>query len=492
MFAFSRKSLTQGLRRLSGLPEQPTTGQIFLNAVHRYIDEAAVYTSVPEISVESLKACSSVLRVTFPLKRSNGSIEMITGYRAQHSHHRLPCKGGIRFAPLVDISETMALAALMSIKCAIVDVPFGGAKGGVRIDRRNYNVHELEKITRAYTLELCRSRFIGPGLDVPAPDMGTGAREMSWIRDTYQAFHPEDVNQVACVTGKPLAQGGIRGRVEATGLGVFYGIRELCNDAQLMQERDLKIGLSDKRVVVQGFGNVGYHAAKFLYESGASVVAICDRDGFISNPNGIDIEKLKAHFDQTSSLKGFEGTQFSEDSIKGLEVDCDILIPAALEEQITMENVHRIKAKIIAEAANGPTLPDADEVLNQKGVLVLPDVYLNAGGVVVSYFEWLKNLSHVRFGRLSRKFEERRGQAVLQALEEIKGSKLGSSQSATIIQGGTEQDFAYSGLEDTMIFAYEEIKAIALKNKISFRKAAFVSALNKISTVKEQRSNMFY
>lgn len=390
-----------GVRSLSGA-EPASLGKKFLDSVHEFIAEAASNTKLDQGMVDNIRHCDAVLQVSFPVKGADGSMKTITGFRAQHSHHRLPVKGGIRFAPHVDIHETIALATLMTFKCAIVDVPFGGAKGGIMCDPKSLSVNELEKITRSYTLELCRAQFIGPGLDVPAPDMGTSGREMSWICSTYQSLKPDDVNGLGCVTGKPLAQGGIRGRVEATGLGVYFGVRELCSDEEMMEKLGLDVGIAGKHVVIQGFGNVGYYAAKFMSAAGAKVVAVCDWDCGVRSDSKLDISALKEHVTKTGSIRGFEGAETFENSAEGLELDCDILIPAALERQIHEGNAGRIKAKIIGEAANGPTTPEAERILEKNGAVVIPDIYLNAGGVVVSYFEWLKNLSHVRFGRLVR------------------------------------------------------------------------------------------
>ncbi len=325
---------------------------------------------------------------------------MIHGWRVEHSHHKLPTKGGIRFAPDVNEEEVMALAALMTYKCAVVDVPYGGAKGGIRIDPRNYSVEELERITRRYTHELDKKGFIGPGIDVPAPDYGTGEREMAWIVDTYAAMHPGQLDALGCVTGKPLGQGGVKGRREATGRGLFYAIREACSHADDMKALGLTTGLEGKRVVVQGLGNVGYHAAKFCREAGALVIAIAEREGAILNPKGLHEEEVVQHRKGGASILTFPGATPLATTAAALELECDILIPAALENQFTADNAPRVKAKIILEGANGPTTPDADPIFRQKGLLVIPDIYANAGGVTVSYFEWLKNLSHVRFGRI--------------------------------------------------------------------------------------------
>ena len=341
------------------------------------------------------------------MRREDGNgYEVIEAWRAEHSHHKLPVKGGIRYSPDVNEDEVLALAALMTFKCAIVDVPFGGAKGAIRVDPRKVSVEQLERITRRYTAELVRKNFIGPGIDVPAPDYGSGPREMAWIADTYEQFHPGEIDAAGCVTGKPVWLGGIRGRKEATGRGVFYGIRECLADAALVKRLGLSTGLSGKRVVVQGLGNVGYYAAKFLQEAGGVLVGLAEWEGAISNPKGLDVDDVVKFRTETKKITGFPGATSHARSEEALFLDCDILVPAALENVITGENVAKVRAKIVAEGANGPVTADADEILRQMGVIVIPDMYLNAGGVTVSYFEWLKNLSHVRFGRMEKRYDQ--------------------------------------------------------------------------------------
>eukprot|EP01083_Nonionella_stella_P041316 112014_1 len=387
----------------------------------------------------------------------------------------------------------MALASLMTWKCAVVDVPFGGAKGGIRIDPQKITDHERETIIREYALALCQNNMIGPGLDVPAPDVGSGPQEMVWIRDTYATFNNKDVNHDACVTGKPLESGGIRGRLQATGLGVYFGINEFMNMPSQAEKLGLTPGLSGKRIVVQGFGNVGYFASKFTSEAGAKVTAIIERDGYVTNEDGLDIPKLFDYFKENGTVNGFEGGEtHHEDPAKGLELDCDILIPAALELQIHKGNAERIKAKLIGEAANGPCTPDGSDILERNGAVILPDLYLNAGGVAVSYFEWLKNLSHVRFGRLSRRMDERRGKAIVKALEKGSGFSINDVDRMNIISGATEEDFAASGLEDTMILALEEIIETSERLNCNLRTAAYVNAITKVCTVEKQRNNIFY
>ncbi|MCL4155815.1 UNVERIFIED_CONTAM: hypothetical protein GTU68_029233, partial [Idotea baltica] len=354
----------------------------------------------------------------FPVKVGK-EYEVIEAYRVQHSHHKLPCKGGIRYSSMVNQDEVMALAALMTYKCAIVDVPFGGGKGGIRISPKNYNEDQLQRITRRYTTELIKKNFIGPGIDVPAPDYGTGAREMAWILDTYLTFNPGMIDGAGCVTGKPVPLGGIRGRTEATGKGVFFGTREAVSIKEDMDEIGLETGLDGKTVVVQGLGNVGYYSAKFFSEAGSKIIGVSEYEGAIVDPKGLDIEKLMKWRKKTGSIKGFPGSKNLKDRADALELECDILIPAALEQQIHSGNAKRVKAKIIAEAANGPVTPEAEAILLKKGVMILPDMYLNAGGVTVSYFEWLKNLSHVRFGRMDKRFTQSTNQNILEMMEKM-------------------------------------------------------------------------
>src|SRR5215211_5960749 len=377
----------------------------FYDSVTRSFDKAARFTSWDLGILEQIKQCNSVYQMRFPV-RIGDKIEVIEAYRVQHSHHKLPCKGGIRFAAEVNQDEVMALAALMTYKCAIVNVPFGGGKGGIKIDPKKYTPYELEKITRRYTAELVKKNFIGPGTDVPAPDYGTGEREMAWIVDTYQSLRPGEIDSAGCVTGKPITQGGVRGRREATGLGIFFGIREVCGMADVMEKLGLPTGIEGKKVIVQGLGNVGYHAAKFFQNAGARIIALAEYEGAIYNDNGLDVDSVFEHRKTTGSILNFSGATNFAKNMDALEYDCDILIPAALENVINGDNAPRIKAKIIGEGANGPLTPEADEVFAANGTLVVPDMYLNAGGVTVSYFEWLKNLSHVRYGRMEKRFTE--------------------------------------------------------------------------------------
>ncbi len=460
----------------------------FFQSVERSFDKAAKFTNVDNGILEQIKACNSVLQMRFPIKRDNGDIEVIEAYRVQHSHHKSPCKGGIRFSDEVNQDEVMALASLMTYKCAIVNVPFGGAKGGIKINPRNYSEYELEKITRRYTAELVKKNFIGPGIDVPAPDYGTGAREMSWIVDTYQSLKPGEIDAAGCVTGKPITQGGVRGRTEATGLGVFFGIREVCNMPEVMKRQGLAVGIQNKTVVVQGLGNVGYHSAKFFRESGAKVVGLAEYEGAIYNAEGLNEEDVFQHRKATGSILNFPGATNLAKNTDALELECDILIPAALENVINGENAPRVKAKIVGEAANGPCTPEADEVFQQRGILCVPDMYLNAGGVTVSYFEWLKNLSHVRYGRMEKRFTENLNSHILAQIESLTGKTVESGERAFIMHGPEEVDLVHSGLEESMISATREIMEIWLSNPAipDMRTAAYVNAINKVATSYEE------
>jgi glutamate dehydrogenase (NAD(P)+) len=372
----------------------------------------------------------------------------------------------------------------MTYKCAIVNVPFGGAKGGITIDPKKYTLYELEKITRRYTAELIKKNFIGPGTDVPAPDYGTGEREMSWILDTYMSMRPGEIDALGCVTGKPVTQGGVRGRREATGLGVFYGLREVCNMQDVMDKLHLTTGVEGKRIIVQGLGNVGYHSAIFFQQGGAKIVALAEYEGAIWNNDGLDVDEVFNHRKKTGSILNFPGACNFSKSSEALEMECDILIPAALENVINGDNAPRIKAKIIGEAANGPLTPEADDELVRRNIVVVPDMYLNAGGVTVSYFEWLKNLSHVRYGRMEKRFTENMNSHILGQIEELTGKTVSSGEREFIMHGAEEVDLVRSGLEETMITATREIMEIWKANPTipDMRTAAYVCAINKVGT----------
>ncbi|MBK8364232.1 MAG: Glu/Leu/Phe/Val dehydrogenase [Bacteroidetes bacterium] len=456
-------------------------GQKFYNDVMAYFDKAAALTDFEPGLLHQIKICNSIYKFSFPLEK-DGKLEVIEGIRVQHSHHKTPTKGGIRYSEFVNEEEVKALATLMTFKCAVVDVPFGGAKGGIKVNPQNYTVKQLEKITRRYTTELIKKSMIGAGIDVPAPDYGSGPREMAWIADTYATFKYDDINALGCVTGKPLGQGGIQGRTEATGQGIFFGICEALSHAEDMKEIGLTTGIEGKTVIVQGVGNVGFYRQNSAREGGAKVIGVIEREGGVYNDKGLDIEELFKHRKEKGSILHFPGSKNYENAMAMLELECDILIPAALENQITRENAPNIKAKIIAEGANGPVTKNAEIILNKKNVMIIPDLYLNAGGVTVSYFEWLKNLSHVRFGRMEKRFQETSTLEMIKSVEQMTGKSLDSRQRKVITHGADEIDLVRSGLEETMISAFNEIREIKKSDKRieDLRTAAFVSGIRKL------------
>lgn len=456
----------------------------FLESVNHMVDRALDVMDLQPGLADEIKAINSIYKVRFPVELA-GEVRVFTGWRAVHSEHRLPVKGGIRYAPIVSQDEVEALAALMSYKCAIVDVPFGGSKGGLVIDPSQYSSEDLRKITQRFAYELMKKDYVSPSENVPAPDMGTGEREMAWIADAYRMAYPQDINAIACVTGKPVTQGGIAGRTEATGRGVQYVLHEMFRHSEDVKEAGLSGGLAGKRIVIQGLGNVGYHAARFLQEEDdVRIVAIAERDGAILSDKGLDVAAVAEHLRHTGGVSGFPDVEFLENGIKALELDCDILIPAALENQVSKENAERIKAPLIVEAANGPVTFDADRILRKKGTIILPDAYVNAGGVTVSYFEWVKNVSHIRFGRLDRRLEENRGQHVIHIIEEMTGRKMPEHLAKPLQEGPREIDLVRSGLEDTMRIAYQQIREVYRSNDkiVDLRTAAFVLAIGKIAT----------
>jgi len=344
------------------------------------LDIVAEKVRLSQDIVGQLRQPRRIVIVSIPVRMDDGRIETFTGYRVQHNIWRGPCKGGIRYHPAVTLDEVKALAFWMTWKCAVLDLPFGGAKGGVTCNPKEMSKRELERLTRRYTAMILDE--IGPHKDIPAPDVNTDAQTMAWIMDTYSTIKGYTVQEV--VTGKPVELGGSLGREQATGRGVAICTRETCGKKALQ--------LKNASVVVQGFGNVGFNAAKILSDWGAKIVAISDSSGGSYNPDGINVTAITEHKRKTGSVVGFKNSdQVTNEEI--LELPCDILVPAALENQITKENAERIRARIVAEGANGPTTPDADEVLHQKGVFVIPDILANAGGVTVSYYEWVQNLN---------------------------------------------------------------------------------------------------
>ncbi|WP_022705876.1 Glu/Leu/Phe/Val family dehydrogenase [Paracoccus zeaxanthinifaciens] len=462
----------------------------FRDSVDQMFTKAASLMELSPGLEEKIRVCNSTYVVRFGV-RLRGQIHTFTGYRAVHSEHMEPVKGGIRYSLDVNQDEVEALAALMTYKCALVEVPFGGSKGGLCIDPRAWNEDELERITRRFTYELSRRNLISPSQNVPAPDMGTGEREMAWMADAYKRLHPDDINAKACVTGKPRHAGGIDGRVEATGRGVQYALREFFRHDDVMKKAGLTGDLGGKRVVVQGLGNVGYHAAQFLSaEDKALVTCVIERDGVIRNPQGINIDALRGHIRATGGVKGFAGGDFTEDGLRALEDDCDILIPAAVESVIDATNADRIRARLIIEAANGPVTADADRILREKGTVIIPDMYANAGGVTVSYFEWVKNLSQISLGRLERRHEEARARMIVEELERLSADTglnwtLSKGFKESFLTGADELELVRSGLDDTMRESFKKMKEVWVNNPRvdDMRTAAYVVAIRRISNV---------
>ncbi|SLN48212.1 Glutamate dehydrogenase [Falsiruegeria litorea R37] len=460
----------------------------FRESVDLMFNRAVALMDLPPGLEEKIRVCNATYTVRFGV-RLRGQIQTFVGYRSVHSEHMEPVKGGIRFAPSVNQDEVEALAALMTYKCALVEAPFGGSKGGLCIDPRQYDEHELEQITRRFAYELAKRDLIHPSQNVPAPDMGTGEREMAWIADQYARMNTTDINARACVTGKPLNAGGISGRVEATGRGVQYALREFFRDPRDVAKAGLSGSLDGKRVIVQGLGNVGYHAAKFLQEEdGSKIVGIIERDGALYNPDGLDVEGVRNWIVKHGGVTGYPDATHTAEGGAVLEEDCDILIPAALEGVINLGNAANIKAPLIIEAANGPVTAGADEILRKKGTVIIPDMYANAGGVTVSYFEWVKNLSHIRFGRMQRRQEEARHQLVIDELERL-DRYLGDAWSMTpefkqkYLRGADELELVRSGLDDTMRIAYQSMREI-WHDRVDvedLRTAAYLVSINKVA-----------
>ncbi len=460
----------------------------FRQSVDMMFNRAVALMDLPPGLEEKIRVCNATYTVRFGV-RLRGQMQTFTGYRSIHSEHMEPVKGGIRYATGVNQDEVEALAALMTYKCALVEAPFGGSKGGLCIDPRQYDEYELELITRRFTYELAKRDLIHPAQNVPAPDMGTGEREMSWMADQYRRMNTTDINANACVTGKPPHAGGIQGRVEATGRGVQYALQEFFRHPEDVAKAGLSGSLEGKRVIVQGLGNVGYHAAKFLAEEdGAIIVAVIERDGALLDPEGLDIEAIKQHITRHGGVDMFPGPRYVRDGHKALEEECDVLIPAALEGVINLKNANEIKAPLIIEAANGPVTAGADDILRKKGTVIIPDMYANAGGVTVSYFEWVKNLSHIRFGRMGRRQEEARHQLIVNELQRL-DEHLGGAWSMSpdfkrkYLRGAGELELVRSGLDDTMRTAYQSMREVwhSREDVEDLRVAAYLVAIDRVA-----------
>ena len=452
----------------------------FKNNVNLHVDKSAKLLDFSDDLLEHLKSIHSLIKVNVGVVLDS-KINNFTGWRAVHSEHILPTKGGLRYSETVDQDDTEALASLMTYKCAIVNIPFGGAKGGLKINPKNYSMPQLREITKAFASKLINKGFISPALNVPAPDVGTSEREMEWILETYKTLKPDDINYRGCVTGKPLHRGGIAGRTEATGRGIEEVVREIFRHEDIVKEAGLKNELKDNEIIVQGFGNVGSNLAKHLYNrDNAKIIAIGEFDGYLYNKKGIDINALIEFFKKNKTINNPKLGEFKNNPSKLLELDCDILIPAALENAITVDNADKIKTKLIIEAANGPVSFEADQKLFEKGVMIIPDIYVNAGGVVVSYFEWVKDISHIRFGRVEKRFQEQKILDIIDLIDKKTNTKTDFNTIKKIIHGADEEDLAFSGLEDSMRNAFIEIYNAKKKIKRSFRESAYYVSLKKI------------
>ena len=458
-------------------------GNQFLADVDRQFDAAARLVPMQEGLAEKIRVCNATYVTRFGV-RLRGRMETFTGWRAVHSTHVQPAKGGIRYDMGVDQEEVEALAALMTYKCALSGLPFGGSKGGLRIDPARWERDELERITRRFTQELTRHNFLSPSQNVPAPDVGTNELTMVWIADEYRHWCPSDINALACVTGKPLAAGGIEGRIEATGRGVQYATRYFFARPEDVAWTPLSPGLRSKSVIIQGLGNVGYHAAKFLSEEdGCRIIAVIERDGAIHLKDGLPIEEVKQHLVKTGGVKGFPGAEYTPDAARMLEHDCDILIPAATERVIDRHNAPRIKARLIVEAANGPVTFEADRILSERGIVVLPDLFVNAGGVIVSYFEWVRNLTHIPFGLMERRRHEMSNRLLASSLESMTGAKFPKDIAREFLHGGREIDLVRSGLDEIMQQTYLQLATLCHHDRSikDMRGAAYVIAIRHIA-----------
>jgi glutamate dehydrogenase (NAD(P)+) len=454
----------------------------FFEDVNHYFDAACQHTDVEADVLTQIRACNAVYSARFPARRDDGQIVVVEAYRAEHSHHRLPTKGGIRYALDVSQDEVKALAALMTYKCAVVDVPFGGAKGGVRVDPRAESASFLERVTRRYASELIRKRFIGPDVDVPAPDVGTGEREMGWIYDTYKVHGPDTLNALACVTGKSTSVHGVAGRREATGLGAVIALEHFLANDEDVKPLGLDTGIAGKRIIVPGLGKVGLHAALSAIERDAIVVGVSVSDGALYDEAGLDVNAVVLHRAESGSLKGFPEARYFADPNGILEEPCEVLIPSALEHQITAQNAPRIQAKVIVEAANGPVDPKADALLREAGVVVLPDIYANAGGVVVSYFEWIKNLSHVSFERMTRRYQQINNNRILDVITRLTGKTLPPEDASLLLQAPNEVDFVRTALENTMAISYEKIRDPWKQRALpDLRTSAYLMAIERVA-----------
>lgn len=454
----------------------------FLSDVDTFFDRAAERLDLPEGLAEKIRVANATYTTRFGV-RLRDRMFTFTGWRSTHSTHQTPAKGGLRYAPVCSADEVEALAALMTYKCALIGVPYGGSKGALQIDPSEWTEAELEKITRRFAQELIRHRFLDSAMNVPAPDIGTGERTMMWIADEYRRLRPDDINGLACVTGKPLGGGGIEGRIEATGRGIQYAIQGLFETESLRRPAFGDLPLAGRTIVVQGLGNVGAHLARFLTEEdGARVISVIERDVVLSNPDGINIPALLEHRKRTGRLDGFSGATVGPATPDALTMPCDILVPAAVEGVIDDRIAATLSARLVVEAANGPCTAAADRVLAERGITVLPDLYANAGGVVVSYFEWVQNLGHMPFGMMERRYHEKGHRMLTSKIELAVGASIDWRGGESFLSGPTEIDMVRSGLEDAMRNTLVRIVDERARHPGStLRDAAYALAISRIA-----------
>ena len=452
---------------------------LFLKSVSKMFDDAVEILGVEPGLAKQIKSCNSTHTIRFGVKLKKG-IKVFTGWRSVHSEHLEPVKGGIRYSPAVNASEVEAMAALMTFKNAVIDVPFGGSKGGLKITPSKYDDEDLEKITRRFTEELVKRGLISPSLNVPAPDMGTGKKEMAWIADEYKRLNPQDINAYACVTGKPENMGGVDGRTEATGRGIFYALSSFFNSPDI-KKTSLKGKLSSQSIIIEGLGKVGYYAARALRDHGCKVIGVIEKKTAFYNQNGLDIDQIDSWIKDTRDPKDYPSQNEIKSREELLSVGCDVFIPAAREGTITEENQKILNTKLICEGANGPLTSRADHYLNKRGILIIPDLYANAGGVAVSYFEWVRNLSHMRFGRMEKRRKEYETTSILSVIESSTGKRVSSKTKSMLNQGPTELDLVRSGLEDMMTEAYENMSIIWNENNYpTLRSTAYIYSIKKL------------
>lgn len=456
------------------------------------VENAAAKANIQPDMLKYIMSCDNVVRFQIPLRRDNGKLETLNCYRAQHKHHFMPVKGGTRYAEDINLQEVVALASLMTFKLTVANIPFGGAKGGIQFDPRKYSAAEVERITRKYTLELAKKNFIGPQIDCLGPDMGTNEQTMTWIKDTYAYLYGEkEINAAGCCTGKYISQGGISGRTESTGLGVFHVLKTLCNDDSFCDRVGFGTGLRGKKIIVQGFGNVGYHFANFCQKEGAKIVGVIERDQAMYCSTGLDVQAVKMHFTSGAAKRGedFPGAEIMENRnpMRLAYEPCDVMAPCAADGAINANNAGKLQCKVVIEGANGPTTFRADQILKERGIELVPDMLANVGGVTVSYFEWLKNLDHVAPGRMTAKHKEQQNKKLIKML----GYKFPeNSPIMKSLEAAKEIDIVLSGLEEIMVEATKENWNYARKRNLTLREACLGNSLKKLASRFEESGMM--